>query len=156
MGQTSQSQAAYPALPSLPLETTVKIYVCAFPSLLPTWPCGAWPAPSSRGCREETFLSVALISPCRHSVTPLPLGHFIPDALAPPLLLCNQAKYGPASGPLHLLFPLPRLCFPQMFSGFTPSLVPDFCSVDVLSEDCSKHSVNKPIPPHSPDTPQFL
>lgn len=74
----------------------------------------------------------------------------------PALLLCNQAKYGPASGPLHLLFPLPRLCFPQMFSGFTPSLVPDFCSVDVLSEDRSKHSVNKPIPPHSPDTPQFL
>ena len=37
------------------------------------------------------------------------------------LLLLEHTKHNPSSGPLHLLFSLPRVIFPQMSAWFTPS-----------------------------------
>lgn len=52
------------------------------------------------------------------SLVHLPLGatsHFSPATLAP-LLFLEDTKRVPASGPLHLLFPVLRILFSQLFS----------------------------------------
>lgn len=110
----------------------------------------------SLGHRRKLNLGTAVKpkSPLQPQTPPYPLGHLIPDASAS-LLLCHHAQQGPTSGPLHLLLPPPRLLFPQMFSEFTPSLLPEFRSTDVFSEDRSKHSANEHTPPQPPDTPYF-
>lgn len=102
-------------------------------------------------CKLNLGTTVKPKLPLQPQTPPHPLGHLIPDASAS--LLLHHAKHGPTSGPLHLLLPPPRLLLPQMFSGFTPSLLSEFCPTGVFSENRSKPSANEHTLPHPPDTP---
>lgn len=48
------------------------------------------------------------------------------------LLFLKQAKHGPASGPLHMLFPLPGTHFSQLFSQLAPSVLQDSAQMPPL------------------------
>lgn len=50
----------------------------------------------------------------------------IPHTRVPSLSL-KRSQDGPASGPLHLLFPLPGMLFPQLSEWFIPPLRSDLC-----------------------------
>ena len=54
-----------------------------------------------------------------------------------PLLCLDPTKLIPASGPLHLLFPLSGTLFPQFFSWLIPSCHPGLGSDVKFLEDAS-------------------
>lgn len=64
--------------------------------------------------------------------TSFPLTHSAP-ASPVPLLILKHARHAPTSGPLHLLFPLPAIVFPQLHTWLTHSLPSGFCSKVIFS-----------------------
>ena len=75
---------------------------------------------------------------------------FEPPALSPTpsptilasLLFPEHSRYSPASGPLHLLFPSPKMLSPQIFPSPIPSLTSSLCSNSILKVllDCPEYS----------------
>ena len=58
------------------------------------------------------------------------------------LLFTEHSRYSPAFGPLHLLFPSPKMLSPQISPSSIPSLPSSLCSNSILKAlpDCPEYS----------------